>query len=725
MNTDVKRRVFLYIFIPLFAGTIFSDRSLSASQGKQKQLNVLLITLDTIRPDRLSCYSSEYLNTPNIEELSAGGALFERAFAHNPITLPSHANILLGTTPLYHGVHDNSKFWVAENFVTLAEFLKEKGYSTGAFIGAFALDSRFGLSQGFDVYDDTFPSGPSAAFVSPERKAEEVIRPALDWLKNQDSRWFAWIHLWDPHAPYLPPEPFKSQYKDDPYSGEVAYVDSELGNLLDYLKTKNLMDSTLIILTGDHGESLGEHGELTHTYFAYNSTLWIPLMFAGPGIEASRIEKNASHIDIFPTVCDILEIEKPSFLQGASLFPLIKGKKTEERAIYFESLGPYYNQGWAPLRGFIEGQKKFFDSPLPEFYNLEEDFNEAHNRIENIDLDSYLKKQKKIEEELSSSQKAPGNQRVDREAQEKLRSLGYVVSSAVQLKESYGPEDDLKTLLPWQQKLDQAAVLFDEGQVDKGIAQIDEILQQRKDLVPAYIYLSDIYKAQGRFDLANITLNEGLNNNPDNYALLSTYGIFLVRQGNWDKGIEVLGKALSLLDFDYELWNYLGYASMRKGEDKKALEFYNKSISLNDSDAQVYFNLGSLYLSQFMQSKDRNIHFQAMESFKRAIELDPKYSLAYRSLGIGYRIQGRTAEAIAVWETALELSPDDDFLVYNLGQAQFELGNKAQALLYFEKLLSLKKAMTPEERKDIEALILECKKNPEHPFDIEQTFLTC
>jgi arylsulfatase A-like enzyme/Tfp pilus assembly protein PilF len=713
MNIDVKRRLFRLIFVPLFAASILSVCSLSASQGTPADLNVLLITIDTIRPDRLSCYSSEYLNTPNIEELAAQGALFERAFAHNPITLPSHANILLGTTPLYHGVHDNSKFWVAENFVTLAEFLKETGYSTGAFIGAFALDSRFGLHQGFDVYDDTFPSSLSAVFVSPERKAEEVIQPALDWLKNRDSKWFAWIHIWDPHAPYLPPEPFRKQFKDDPYSGEVAYVDSELGRLFDYLKTRNLVDSTLIILTGDHGESLGEHGELTHTYFAYNSTLWIPLMFIGPGIEASRIEKNASHIDIFPTLCDILEIEKPSFLQGVSLLPLIKGKKIEERAIYFESLGPYYNQGWAPLRGFIEGHEKFIDSPLPEFYNLEDDFNETFNSVEKINLNSYLKKQKKIEEELSSAQKAPDSQRIDREAQEKLRSLGYIVSSAVQLKESYGPEDDLKSLLPLQHKLDQAVILFDEGQVENSSALLNELLQLRKDFVPAYIYLSDIYRSQGQWGKATETLESGLNNNPDNYALCSTYGIYLVRQGNWDKGIEILQKALALLDFDYELRNYLGYAFWRKGEDQKALELYNKAISLNDSDALVYYNLGSLHLSLFMRSRKKDEHFLAMESFKKAIELDPKYALAYRSLGIGYRIQGKTAEAITMWETALELSPDDDILVYHLGEAQFELGNKVQALLYFEKFLLLKKeTMTPEERRSIEALILECKKHP-------------
>lgn len=705
----MKKRI-LFLFFTL-VGIILADYSLFASKREQANFNVLLVTIDTIRPDRLSCYSTKYLKTPRIDALAAKGVIFDRAFAHNPSTLPSHTNILLGTTPLYHGVHDNSKFRVSEDFLTLAEYLKSEGYRTAAFIGAFALDSRFGLSQGFDVYDDSYPSKSSTAFVSPERKAEKVIHSALDWVEKQDSVWFAWVHLWDPHTPYFPPEPFKSQFKDDPYSGEVAYVDSELGKIFDYLENNDLVDNTLIILTGDHGESLSEHGELTHTYFAYNSTLWVPLIIAGPGIDACRVDEFVSHIDIFPTLCDILGMETPSFLQGVSVLPLMEGKKIEKRAIYFESLGPYYNQGWAPLRGFIEGREKFIDSPLSEFYDLQDDFDEEKNLVQKINLDKYQKKLRKIEEGFSSPQKAQARQRIDREAQEKLRSLGYIVSPVPQLKKSYGPEDDLKTLLPLQQKLDKAVILYDEGDVEASTKLLNEAIQKRKDFVPAYLYLYDIYKVQGRIEKAMEVMEGGLNNNPENYAIISTYGIFLVMEGKWDKGIEVLQKALALLDFDPEVWNFLGFAYWRKGEDQKALEHYRKAISLDDSDALVFSNLGSLYLSIFMRSRKREAHFQSMEYFKKAIELDPDSAFAYSRLGICYRVIGKTEEAISIWEKALELSPKDDFLVYNLGNANLEIGNKAQALKYFEKYLLLKKdTISAEERRKIETLIQECKK---------------
>lgn len=701
----------------LTAAFVFSNIPGQAAQRRPPGQNVLLVTLDTIRPDRLSCYGSGFLITPNIDSLASRGALFERAFAHNPITLPSHANILLGTTPLNHGVHDNSRFRVDDTFLTLAEFMKSQGYATGAFIGAFALDARFGLSQGFDVYDQSFPSGPDRSTVSLERRAEDVIDSALSWLKGRPAKWFAWVHIWDPHSPYLPPEPFLSRFKSDPYSGEVAYVDAELGRLSDYLESEGMTESTFIILTGDHGESLGEHGELTHTYFAYNSTLWIPLVLAGPGIEASRIGDNVSHIDIFPTVCDLLQIEKPPSLQGASLLPLVGGKKSEKRPIYFESLAPFYNQGWAPLRGHIEGAEKFIDSPLPEFYNLEHDFNEQVNLAGNTDLNRYLKRQKELEEELSSIRQGQGDQKIDRQAQDKLRSLGYIVSSSIRQKESYGPEDDLKTLLPYQQKLDRAVIHFDEGQREKGIALLDELLKERTDLVPGFIYLSDIYKSQGQMEKASAILELGLKHNPDDYALLSTCGLLSVREGNWERGIEALEKALSYQDFDHELWNHLGYATWRKGDAQKALEYYGRALSLDGKDPFVLYNIGSLYLARFMNSKNRQDHFQAMESFKKAIETDPGYVLAYQGLGIGYRMQGLIREAISVWETALEMNPEDDFLVYSLGEAYFELGNKGQALSHFEKLLLLKKdSMTAEERSRIEKLILECKKEPETIF---------
>jgi len=705
----MKKKILFLIFI--LAGVIFTNYSLLGSASKPEDLNVLLITIDTIRPDRLSCYSIKYLKTPRIDDLAAKGALFDRAIAHNPTTLPSHANILLGTTPLYHGIHDNSKFRASEDFLTMAEYLKSKGYSTAAFIGAFPLDSRFGLSQGFDVYDDSYPSKSSFTFSLAERKAEKVVEAALGWLEKQSSKWFAWVHIWDPHTLYSPPEPFQSQFKDDPYSGEVAYVDSELGKLFDYMKENHLMENTCIILTGDHGESLGEHGELTHGYFAYNSTLWVPLIITGPGVEASRIDQYVSHIDIFPTVCDILGIEEPSFLQGISLVPLMKGKNIKKRAIYFESLNPFYNRGGAPLRGFVQERKKFIDSPLPEFYNLENDFDEEKNLVQEINLDKYRKELIDLEKELSSPQGVKSRQRrMDREAQEKLRSLGYIVSPVPQSKRTYGAEDDLKTLLPFQQKLDQAIILYDGGEKEESTRLLNEIIQKRKDFAPAYLYLYSIYRAQGKIEKAMEIMEEGCNHNHENYAIISAYGILLVEERKWDKGIEVLQKGLALIDFDPEAWNYLGIAYWRKGEDQKALEHYRKALSLDDTNAMVSSNLGALYLSIFMRTRERETHFQSMEYFKKAIELDPDLALAYRGLGVGYRVAGKAREAITIWEKALELSPDDDFLVYNLGKAYLETGSKSQALKYFEKYLLIKKnTISPEERSEIETLIQECK----------------
>jgi len=346
------KKIFLFFLLTHVLGIAFVP--LGGASPNKKPLNVLLITIDTLRPDRLSCYSEKHIRTPQIDSLAEKGALFLKAFAHTPTTLPSHTNILLGTTPLYHGVHDNQNFIVRDEFLTLAEHLKSSGYATGAFVGAFPLDSRFGLTQGFDVYDDNYGSKNYQEFSYVERPAEVVIQNALEWLEVQEKPWFLWIHCFDPHQQYNPPEPFKTRYLDAPYNGEVAYVDHELGKVFSYLKNNGLKDKTVIIFTGDHGESLGQHGESTHGYFAYNSTLWIPLIINSPGMKSVVVDKHVCHVDIYPTVCDILNIPTPDFCQGISLEPALRGKKTknlDSRAIYFESLYPYYNRGWAPSPG--------------------------------------------------------------------------------------------------------------------------------------------------------------------------------------------------------------------------------------------------------------------------------------------------------------------------------------------------------------------------------------
>ncbi len=656
----------------------------SRSNAENDKQNILLITIDTLRPDRISCYSDAHVKTPNVDSLAETGVLFSKAFAHTPTTLPSHTNILLGTTPLYHGVHDNSNFIVIDEFVTLAEHLKSNGYSTGAFVGAFPLDSRFGLTQGFDVYDDNYGSKSAQEFTYVERKAEVVVDRAVEWLKGQRNPWFLWIHCFDPHQRYDPPEPFKSQHKH-PYDGEVAYVDFALGKLLDYLEENNLADETSIIFTGDHGESLGEHGESTHGYFAYNSSIWVPLIISSPGIKPATVVQEVCHIDIFPTVCDILRIEKPSFIQGVSLLPALRGRKLPPRAIYFESLYPHYSRGWAPLRGFIEGDRKFIDSPIPEFYDLTKDFDELENLAPKEKLSKHISKLEQLMEEQSVETETASKQQIDREALQKLRSLGYVSSPQTLKKEKYTPRDDLKTLLPFQDKLTRAMGVYHSGRIDEGVRLLEEIIEERKDFDHAYSYLATLYKEQRKLREAVNVLRQGLEHNPSSYTIISTYGIFLVEVGQFDAAIEILGQGLAIIDYDPELWNYMGVAYWSKGDFQNALEAYQKALSLDSNYPIVFNNLGSLYLSRFNQSKSSGDHRNALQNFKKAIELDPTYASAYNGLGSAYGQAGDMDAAIFCWEKAVELKPDYGYPLYNLGLSYLAKGNNRKALEYFQR----------------------------------------
>jgi len=706
-----KLRKFFYLaFLSPICLFIFLSPSSSQAAEKKASLNFLLITIDTLRADRLSCYGSQEVKTPNIDSLAQNGVLFSRAFAHATTTLASHTNILLGVTPLYHGVHDNSNFIVRKEFLNLAKWLKDHGYSTGAFVGAFPLDSRFGLTQGFDIYDDNYGTQGPLELTFVERKAEVVVDKALAWLKNQKNPWFLWVHCFDPHQPYNPPEPFKTQYRDHPYDGEVAYVDSVLARLFSDLKEKKMEENTLIIFTADHGESLGEHGEATHGYFAYNATLWVPLIISFPGLKPGRVEQDVSHIDIFPTACDLLRLPKPRSLQGISLLPLTQGKEMASRDIYFESLTAYCNRSWAPLRGFIEGNNKFMDSPLPELYDLGKDFNELNNLAEKTSLDKYRATFEKLVKSQSSPQEAKAFQKMDRETQEKLRSLGYIASAQAPAKKLFTANDDLKILLPFHSKFLKATATHQSGQVEEAIALLKEIIAERKDFDVAYTNLANYYKEQKKLKEAAETLQEAYQNNPSSFRIITTYGIILVDEGRYDEAIDILKKGLALIDYDPEAWNYLGVAYWNKGNYDEALKAYEQALALDQNYPIVINNLGSLYLSIFLKTKQPDAHQRAVENFKKAIDLDPKYASAYNGLGAALRMAGDLDAAIDCWKKAVELKPDFSFPLYNLGLAYLAKGDKAQALNYFrqykEKLYDF---LPPREKEKLDALIQKCK----------------
>jgi arylsulfatase A-like enzyme/Tfp pilus assembly protein PilF len=708
-----KNRIYALSLPMLFClGMMFASASLGSLSGEKNKQNFLLITIDTLRADKLSCYGSQNPKTPNIDNLRERGVLFSRAFANTSTTLPSHTNILLGTTPNYHGVHENLNFVVNRNLLTLAEHLKNNGYSTGAFVGAYVLDSRFGLSQGFDIYNDEYSRIHSVNLSSLERKAESVVESALEWLTVRKAPWFLWVHCWDPHTPYDPPEPFKTRYRDHLYEGEVAYVDLVLGKLFDYIKEHNLFDSTLIILTGDHGESLGQHGEETHGFFAYNSSLWIPLIISSSSMASRRVDDYVSHVDIFPTACDLLGIEKPHYLQGLSLVPVMKGKKLPIRPIYFESLYPYYSRGWAPIKGFILHKKKFMDSPIPELYDLNHDFDELDNLAEKDKITQLKSQLSDIIQALTPSERIDAARQVDRETRRKLASLGYISSAGISLKKEFGVRDDVKVLLPIMNRVGQGWELYQEGQKDAGIKLLKEILEEKKEIDLAYKHLASIYQETGNTKEAIVILEKGLEALPSNYDIFAEYVKVLVSAGQYDKIINLFEKMnFREVEYDPEIWNNLGTAFAKTDNFNKAIEAFEMGLSLDDKHPELYNNLANACYSHGLQSKDPYTYSRCFEYYKKAIELDPEYPAPYYGLGHAYRQEGNLEGAIYCWEKALEADPDFSQAHSDLALAYLNSGNKAKALdllqEYKKRYYSL---MPPAEKEKLDALIEQCQK---------------
>jgi arylsulfatase A-like enzyme/Flp pilus assembly protein TadD len=697
---------------------IVSFESASGSAGEllsgiedRGSLNLLLITVDTLRADKLSCYGSKTIQTPYIDALAKRGNIFTRAFAHNPLTLPSHANILLGTTPLYHGVHDNMNFIIREEFLTLAEHLKNHGYATGAVLGAFPLDSRFGIDQGFDFYEDEFKRKGLPKYAVGERRAEVVVQIAQKWLDGQLSPWFLWMHIWDPHFPYESPEPFLSQYGKKPYNGEVAYVDDVLGKFFQHMAEKDLMAKTLILFTSDHGESLGDHGEKTHGMLAYNSTIWIPLIIVEPRMKPRKIRGQVSHIDIFPTVCDLIGIPKPDFLQGISLLPLMQGKKNPDRAIYFESLEPYYNFGWAPLRGFIRDKDKFIDTPIPELYNLELDFNEKNNLAENLNAGKFRSELKDVIEDLSHPDSTDSQKKYDFKTLQKLRSLGYVGYSSGRNKKKFERKDDIKVLLPLLNKCLEAYGYGDEGDIDRGIELLQKMVKEKVRIYQPYVYLAKLLHDVERVDEAILILESGLERYPENYEILRYYAQYLAESAQYEMVIDLIKTNNKFqMEQDPVIWNILGRSYFEKGQFGEAIEALEKALSIDKEFADAFSNLGYSYLSLAAQTEEETSFFKAVENLKKALALDPRHEKASYALGLAFLQIGDYQEAIYRFEASLRLGLKNGKIFFNLGVAYLSQNNLEKACSYFNSYKDeYLPTLSDEEKRNLEQYLRRCK----------------
>jgi arylsulfatase A-like enzyme/Tfp pilus assembly protein PilF len=699
--------------IPAFCLALLFSIPLASGAAPKPIRNLLLITIDTLRADRVSVYSTRHLQTPSMDSLAAKGALFTRAFANTTTTLPSHANIFLGTTPTYHGVHDNANFVVREEFLTLAEHLKSSGYATGAFLGGFPLDTRFGLNQGFDVYDDDFSRAEQGVEKGRERRAQSVADSALKWLAGKDSPWFLWIHLYDPHDPYAPPEPYKTRFAANPYDGEVAYTDAAIGKFIGSLEHNGRLADTVLILTGDHGESLGEHGEKTHGYFAYNTTLWIPLIIQAPGLERRVIAANVSHIDIFPSVCDLLDLPKPDVLQGISLRPLLQGRKIAEQEVFFESLSPYFNMGWGPISGYIKNDEKYIDSPVPELYDLARDFDEIKNEAGIKNLTDYKNRLDRIARRQASAAGLAAGQKMDRETQERLRSLGYLASLQGSRKKTFQPEDDVKVLLPYHNKSMGALELYRAGKAEEAIQVLREIITARGNIKTAYLNLATIYKGQGRLDDAVAVLEAGQNSLPENYELYAETIAYLYDAGRFSETVQAFErKTPPERELDPVVWVYAGLAHWKMGSNPSAIALYEKSIAIDPKFFLPHANLGTLFAFEFKKTNDPAAFQRSVESYERAIQLDPSSADSFHGLGAIHFQAKKYDQAVPNFNRALELEPGLDEAVFFLGLAYLAKRDHTRAYQYFIKYKSTPtyERLTPAEKARLEEYISASKK---------------
>jgi arylsulfatase A-like enzyme/Flp pilus assembly protein TadD len=635
--------------------------------------DVVLITIDTLRADAPGFAGNRRSQTPVLDRLAAQGRVFTQAHAQNVVTLPSHTNILTGLYPFQHGVRENSGFRLSSTVPTLATVLHGAGYATGAFVGAFPLDSQFGLNHGFDVYDDHYPKGSDEEkFAEPERRGDEVVRLALAWWRaHQGKPRFLWAHLYDPHAAYDPPEPFASRFKDNLYLGEVAAVDSFLAPLLGpFLDGRE--KPALVVVTGDHGESLGEHGELTHGLFAYEATLKVPLVIWGRGVTPGRDSRWARHVDIFPTVLQAAGVAAPAPAglrrSGRSLLrPAVPGDTDS----YFEALSTTLNRGWAPLRGLLRGGKKYIDLPLPEVYDLTKDPHEEHNLF-----DREKTAASRIFAALPKESVWPpprGELRPEDEA--RLRSLGYLSGSAA-ARSSYGPEDDPKRLIGLDRKIQQVIDFYMRGRVEESVALARELVQARPSMPLGHSLLAQALLQAGRTQEALDVMLKARRMGTTTDSMLQQLGLTLSEVGRAAEAVEILRPLAA--SGDPQSLNAYALALSEAGRQPEATRVLQRILKQYPDNPKAWeqYGLVELRLGHWEQARDRS---------RRALELNPKLSRAWNDLGVALYQLGQKDEALDDWQKAVDLKPDLWDALWNLGTKAAERGRIEQSRQALER----------------------------------------
>jgi arylsulfatase A-like enzyme/Flp pilus assembly protein TadD len=655
--------VWAAILLGLFCGSAgFSQRD---SARTLNGTPVLLITIDTLRWDRLGCYGARSVRTPAADALAAQGARFENALAQVPITFPSHTVILTGTYPMYNGTRHYTSPRLPPSIGLLPEAFRRHGYDTAAFVSAFVLNSSWGLNRGFQTYNDHFGAQQNVLRnpENSERRADETVGHLLAWFQARARRgaasrpFFVWLHLYDPHSPYDPPEPFHRQYAGHLYDGEVAYADSQLARVFDYLRKSGLYDRALIVLLADHGESLGEHGEDEHSFFIYNSTLHVPLIFKLPRAEGAPrvVRRLVGTIDVPPTILELLHLRDPLSrqFQGSSLASEILGKgAASAHPVYSETYYARDSFGWSELACVTTDRFKYIQAPHPELYDLAKDPRELRNLYgERATLAAALREQlTDIERRYSSTQTAAVGPPLPPETVEKLRSLGYVAYSAPVQPASSGPLPDPKDRLKEYKAIQRARLLNSAGRSEEGNALLETVASEEPHFYLIPFLQAENFAQAHRWDDAERSYLACLKLNP-----------------TFEQAIMGLA-LLHLRDEDHAA---------------QAKPWLDLAIHRNPHNFTAYYGLGVI------ARWDKN-NQEAYRYFRKAVEENPDYAISQQELGITLVDLKRYEEALGHLSRAESLGQEDPRLEHYFGTALVNVGRFKDAVDHYQKALKLR-----------------------------------
>jgi arylsulfatase A-like enzyme/Tfp pilus assembly protein PilF len=650
--------------------------------------NLLLITFDTTRADHLGCTGRAQAHTPTLDGLARRGVLFDTCITPAPITLPSHASLLSGLEPYHHGARNNGTHNLPTEVTTLAESLSRAGFETGAVVSSVVLDSRHGLDQGFDHYDDELSAAEGKELFSfRETPAEDTARRALQWLdKRGEKRWFLWVHFFDPHADYDPPAEYLELTQGSRYDGEIAYADAQLGKLLDHLQARAALEKTLVVMTADHGESLGEHGENTHGLFIYDATTRVPLIVSHASLVAGkRVSQVVRTIDVAPTVLELLNVGGTGKLDGTSLASVVREPQALPPAIraYSEAMLPLYNHGWSDLRALRDLESHYLRAPRAELYDLRQDPGELVNL-----LPTAAERAQAYAEALAArlpakeaDSQAADLADLDPELQAELQALGYGWSASGVDLASDEPRRDPKDMIEvWTRTL-LGRSLVRNGALEEGIDVLREVLAADPSSVNAHEGLTTAYRELGRVDEA-LEQVVALTALPGVSASAWSMRASLERQlgkGDWRAS---LARAQVQSPHDPQVWATLGEFELEDGRREEAMVAFKKGLEIDEQHGASW--LGVANVEQKLGRAEA-----AEEALLKAVEFNPLSPSACYSLGVLRDSQGKYDEALKQYERTLELDPDNLLAWLKIGNLRGSRGDLERAREAYEAALAL------------------------------------